>query len=356
VHLGLGALQVGLVLGAPVAVQLALGLFGGAAADRWGGRNILLQATLTMALGGLACIAASDFWTLLAAQLFFTYSRGVFWPASQALAAALPGERAVHLGRLNALTSIGQIGGTAGAGVLVAWADWSGTFLAFAAVSLAGMAAAATLPRVRPESPHGGHLFVHFGPLLRTPAIWFALLAAFLCAQPVSLAQSFFPILLRDLGFPAPDVGPLMALRPLGAAVAALVLVRLLAGGGGLGAAVVSGCVLAVCLALAPHAPQALAAGSLIGVIGIASGLLLVYYQLVVANAAPAHARGSALALGGAGWGISHLTGPFLIGAIAERAGLPTAFHVWAGFTLLLALALLPAYWIVRRAARVPSD
>lgn len=353
-HLGLGALRIGLMLGAPVVLQLALGLFGGAAVDRWGGRGILMQAALTMVIGGLACIVASGFWSLLAAQLFLTYSRGVFWPAAQALAAALPGERALHLGRLNALTSVGQIAGTAGAGLLVAAVGWAGTFGTFAAVALAALAAAAMLPRLQ-AGPSGARLFGHFGPLLRSGTIWFALLAAFLCAQPVSLAQSFFPLLLQDIGFATREVGPLLALRPLGAAVAVLLLARLLGGSAALGIAVASGAALAVCLALAPHAPQLLSAGALVAVIGIASGLLLVYYQLVIADAAPGHARGSALALGGAGWSLSHLTGPFLVGLITERAGLAAAFHVWGGVTLVLALLLLPAYALARRTADAPA-
>lgn len=342
------------MLGAPVLVQLALGLFGGAAADRWGGRNILMQAALTMALGGLACVVASGFWTLLAAQLFFTYSRGVFWPASQSLAAALPGDRAVHLGRLNALTSVGQIAGTAGAGVLVAAAGWGGTFAVFAAVALAAMLAAGMLPGMRPP-PTGARLFAHFGPLLRTRAIWFALLAAFLCAQPVSLAQSFFPLLLRDLGFGTGAVGPLLALRPLGAAAATLLLARALGSRAGMPLALGAGCALAALLYLAPLAAHAGVAGTVIAAIGVCSGLLLVYYQLVVANAAPVHARGSALAIGGLGWGLSHLTGPFFVGLIAQRLGLVAAFQWWAGFTLLLAVALVPVYRWTRRGAAIAA-
>ncbi|WP_372716685.1 MFS transporter [Immundisolibacter sp.] len=343
-HIGLDALRIGTVLGAPVLLQLVLGLFGGAAADRWGGRNILMQAGLTMALGGLACIFANGFWTLIVAQLFLTYSRGVFWPASQSIAASLPGERAVHLGRLNAHMSIGQISGTALAGVLVMMFGYAGTFAVFAGVAALAMAAAATLPSVHPPGEHAPAFGVHFGPLLRRRAIWFALLAAFLCAQPVSLAQSFFPILLRDLGFAEGAVGPLLALRPLGAAAAALLLARMLGSRAGMPLALGAGCALAVLLYAAPLATQGLSAGTLIALIGVASGMLLVYYQLVVASAAPAHARGSALAIGGMGWGLSHLTGPFFVGVIAQRHGLPTAFQLWAGFTLLLALALVPAY------------
>ncbi len=348
-HLGLDPLRIGTVLGAPVLLQLVLGLFGGAAADRWGGRNILMQAGLTMALGGIACIFAHDFWTLLAAQLFLTYSRGVFWPASQSIAAALPGERAVHLGRLNTLMSVGQISGTALAGILVMSLGYSGTFAVFAGVATLALVAAATLPVVLPGAGHASALGAHFGPLLRRRAIWFALLAAFLCAQPVSLAQSFFPILLRDLGFAEGMVGPLMALRPLGAAAATLLLARMLGSRAGLPLAFGAGCALALLLYATPLSTRALPTGTLIALIGVSSGMLLLYYQIIVASAAPAHARGSALAIGGMGWGLSHLTGPFFIGVIAQHLGLPTAIQLWAGFTLLLALALVPTYRWARR-------
>jgi PPP family 3-phenylpropionic acid transporter len=343
-HLGLDPLHIGTVLGAPVVLQLLLGLFGGAAADRWGGRQILMQAALTMALGGLVCIQAHDFWTLLAAQLFLTYSRGVYWPAAQAIAAALPGDRAVNLGRLNTLMSVGQISGTALAGVLTMSVGFDGTFAVFAGIAGLALAAAAAVPSMRPASGHASALGGHFAPMLRRRAIWFALLAAFLCAQPVSLAQSFFPILLRDLGFVDGAIGPLMALRPLGAAAATLLLARALGSPAGLSLAIGAGGALALLLYLAPLAADMALAGAVIALIGVSAGMLLLYYQIIIAAAAPAQARGTALAIGGMGWALSHLIGPFFIGVIAQHLGLPRAIQCWAGFTLLLALALLPAY------------
>ena len=343
-HIGLDPLRIGTVLGVPVLLQLLLGLFGGAAADHWGGRNILMQAALTLALGGVACIFARDFWGLLAAQLFLTYSRGVFWPASQSIAAALPGERAVNLGRLNTLTSLGQISGTALAGVLVMGFGYGGTFAVFAGIAGIALLAAACLPKVARPASHGAALGAHFGPLFRRRAIWFSLLTSFLCAQPVSLAQSFFPILLRDLGFGEGAIGPLMALRPLGAAAATLLLARALGSRAGLPLAVGAGVALATLLYAAPLGAWLPTTSALLALIGVASGMLLLYYQLIVATAAPPEARGSALAIGGMGWGLSHLTGPFFIGVIAQQLGLPAAIQCWAGFTLLLALALLPAY------------
>jgi len=79
---------------------------------------------------------------------------------------------------------------------------------------------------------------------------------------------------------------------------AALLLARMLGSRAGMPLALGAGCALAVLLYAAPLATQGLSAGTLIALIGVASGMLLVYYQLVVASAAPAHARGSALAIG----------------------------------------------------------
>ena len=48
--------------------------------------------------------------------------------------------------------------------------------------------------------------------------------------------------------------------------------------------------------------------------------------------------RGSALALGGLGWSVSHLTTPLLMGFLSDRYGLVAGFYVLGAFALTGAL------------------
>ena len=50
--------------------------------------------------------------------------------------------------------------------------------------------------------------------------------------------------------------------------------------------------------------------------------------------------RGSALALGGLGWSVSHLSTPLLMGFLADRYGIVTGFYVLGGFALACAVAI----------------
>jgi MFS family permease len=93
---------------------------GGAYTDRIGGRRILLGSCIATIAAGLWFMFAQGFWMLLAGQLVFILARAAFWPATWAMASELPGARGTQLGRLNAVTSFGQIVGTMLCGFLLA--------------------------------------------------------------------------------------------------------------------------------------------------------------------------------------------------------------------------------------------
>jgi hypothetical protein len=44
--------------------------------------------------------------------------------------------------------------------------------------------------------------------------------------------------------------------------------------------------------------------------------------------------RGSAMALGGLGWGFSHLTTPLVMGFLADRFGIVSGFYALGGLSL----------------------
>ncbi|MEC9340281.1 MAG: MFS transporter [Pseudomonadota bacterium] len=340
-ELGFSAATIGILFSVPVIGQLLLGLVGGATSDRWGGRSTLLVACGSFVVAPAIFLFTQGFWLFFAGQLLLILGRAVFWPASQSLASELPGERSVQMGRLNALVSVGQIIGTAGTGLLLALAGFQSVFAALGIFGLAGTLATLGLPRP-PDRRHAapGALFGHFGPLLRGRPIYFALVCAFLCAQPVSLGQSVFPLLLQSLGHTPEAIGPILALRPAGATIAILLLARWIGSARGLwyatGAAVLGTSTLIV----APLCTHPVAAGLVVGLMGVGAGLVLLFYQLIVSAFSEPHTRGSALAIAGSGWSMSHIVAPFVVGFVAETTDLTTAFQLWGVGVTLVALSL----------------
>jgi len=67
---------------------------------------------------------------------------------------------------------------------------------------------------------------------------------------------------------------------------------------------------------------------------------MTLYFQITIAEASRVEERGSALALGGLGWSVSHLTTPLVMGFVADRYGIVTGFHVIGAFALACALAI----------------
>ena len=86
-------------------------------------------------------------------------------------------------------------------------------------------------------------------------------------------------------------------------------------------------------------------------VVGAGSAAMTLYFQITMSEASAAEERGSALALGGLGWSVSHLTTPLAMGFLADRYGLVTAFYAVGAFALLCALIIA---WARRWAFRQP--
>ena len=156
------------------------------------------------------------FQELLVGQLVLVVSRAAFWPATWAMASELPGHRGIQLGRLNAVTNVGQIAGSALCGFLLAAAGFDATFATLAATGLlafiAGLATRAG-PAKRP-APHR-RLLSRYGPLLRQPIILYSMICAYLSALPFSLSMSFYPLLLAEYGYGEETSGVIVALRAI---------------------------------------------------------------------------------------------------------------------------------------------
>src|SRR5436305_2790672 len=185
---GLSNAEIGALFAAPVLAQAPLNLAGGAYTDRIGGRRIMLGSCWATVAAGAVFIFAEGFWMLLLGQLTLILSRAAFWPATWAMASELPGARGVQLGRLNAVTNFGQVGGTVLCGFVLAAAGFTATFLLLAGIGglslFAGLATPA--PQRRPAPATARHPLASYLPLLRRRIIVYTMLCAYLSALPFS--------------------------------------------------------------------------------------------------------------------------------------------------------------------------
>jgi MFS family permease len=349
---GLSGAQIGVLFSLPVIAQVSLSLVGGAWSDRVGGKRILLGSSALMALGGLAFLGAQGFWALLGCQLVMIVSRATFWPATWSLASQLPGDRGAQMGRLNAMTNTGQIAGTASCGFLLAFGGFAPTFVALSLLGFASIALAQGAPAPPPKEagPSAG-VFAHFRSLLGRRIIWYSVLCAYLSAVPITLSATFFPLVLKSLGFGEDASGLLISLRAVGSIAAGLWVGRFVHSGPASLWNVGAGLAVALAVAMLPIYGHAAVIAVLMLVIGVGAGLVTLYFQITISEASSAAERGSAMALGGMGWGLSHFTSPLVVGLLADRYGLAAGFHALGAVCLACALALLALRpWAFRRA------
>ena len=252
------------------------------------------------------------------------------------------------------MTNLGQISGTVLCGLLLSSAGFGATFGVLASMGFAAfLAGLGTRPGHR-HSPHAGrHVLASYVPLLRNRVVHYSILCAYLSALPFSLSVSFYPLLLAQFGYREASSGILLALRALGAIGAGLIVGRFVRTGPETLWPVICGLAVAAAVGLMPLVNHVAPIGLWMLVVGIGSAAMTLYFQITISEASRVEERGSALALGGLGWSVSHFSTPLIMGFLADRFGIVTGFYAIG--TLAFACALLIAWarrWAFRGAAR----
>ncbi len=332
---GLSGAEIGILFSLPSIAQLAINLVSGACVDRFGGKRIMLASSVLLAAGAAAMPFAESFWSLFFAQSILVLARATFWPANWSIAADLPGERGVQAGRLNTVTNLGQILGNGSCGFILAFGGFNATFSVLAAMAVAALALGFGTPQLPRTMAPGQSLFGNYAVLLRVPVLYYGILCAYLSALPFSLSMSFYPLLLKHFGFGAEASGVLLALRAVGGIGAGLVVARFVRTGPASSWPVIAGLVVALAVCLQPLVSHWSAVGAFLFALGAGSSVMTIYFQVTIGEVVAPEMRGSAMALGGLGWGFSHLTTPLVMGLVADRYG------VIAGFYILGAMALV---------------
>jgi MFS family permease len=347
---GLSNAQIGILFAVPVLAQAPFNLVGGAYTDRIGGRRILLGSSVATIAAGLWFTVAQGFWMLLAGQIVFVVSRAAFWPATWAMASELPGARGVQLGRLNAVTNFGQIVGTTLCGFLLAATGFQMTFLVLAATGavalVAGLGSLAQPPKAAPSR----HVLAAYLPLLRQRIIAYCVLCAYLSALPFSLSMSFYPVLLAQYGYGEAASGVLLALRAVGSIGASLLAGRFVRTSPQTLWPVGCGVAVAAAVGFMPAVNHVVPIGFWLLVVGAGTAAMTLYFQITISEMSGPDERGSALALGGLGWSVSHLSTPLIMGFLADRYGIVTGFYVLGVLALVCAGAIaLMRGWAFRK-------
>ena len=357
-QLGMSGVGIGSLVALPVLVQIGFNLIGGAYTDQVGGRSLMLASFALTTVAGTAFYFAGGFWLLLLAQLLMVMSRAMYWPASWSLGSELPGGRSLQMGRLNAITNTGQIMGMTGAGFSLLWFGFAPSFLVLAAMG----ALSFVLGRLVPKKHKSGErkprrLFSGYAQLIRLRVIPFAIMCAYISALPFSLSFSFYPILFADYGYTSDATGAMLALRAIGSAMAGLVIARYLDVADKLAVPLTCAIATALSVGLIAGARDAWMIGVLMTAVGLASGIMTLFFQMLISEISSIDNRGSALALGGLGWGLSHFSTPLAMGYLKDHFGILPAFYVLGGFAFLWSLALIPMHrWAFARAIAQNKD
>jgi MFS family permease len=343
--LGFSGVAIGSLIALPVAVQIVFNLLGGAWTDRLGGMRIALAAFAATVVAGTMFSFSSSFYPLLASQLVMTVARAVYWPATWSLASQLPGSHSRLMGWLNATSSLGQVAGTIAAGLIIETWGFKAGFL-----TVAGMGAASFVLglafRHAPSGPKRtpAPIFATYRMLLKRRAIYFGVLCAYLSALPFSLSISFYPILLVEKGFDSEAAGWLVGMRAIGSIASGVTLARFVRRADDRSVPFVSALIVAGSIGLV----AAFSGWGVIGLfllgVGLGSGIMTIYFQVLVSTISSAETRGSAMALAGLGWALSHMSAPLFMGWLKDLYGIQPAFHILGAGALLLSLALLPIH------------
>ncbi len=337
---GLSNAEIGILFAAPVLAQAPLNLVGGAYTDRIGGRRIMLGSCCVVVAAGLWFVLAQGFWMLLGGQIGLILSRAAFWPATWAMASELPGERGLQLGRLNAVTNFGQIVGTVLGGFILAAAGFRVAFAALSVIGLFSLGAGLATPSSPPKAHPPHHPLAGYLPLLRRRIIVYTMMCAYLSALPFSLTMSFYPLLLAEFGHGEGASGVLLGLRAAGSILASLLAARFVRSGPQTLWPVICGLAVAASIGLIPTVNHAVPIAFWMLVVGAGTAAMTLYFQITISEASASAERGSALALGGLGWSVSHLSTPLLMGFVADRFGIVVGFYVLGVFALACALLI----------------
>lgn len=337
-QVGLADWQIGLVLGAFGVAALLGRPLAGIAADRWGGRRVMLLGALALMIGSAAVGFTTSLQVLFALRVLQAAGYAAFTTAGTALVVSLtqPEERGRRLAIFGAAANVAMTLAPATVSALLGYIPletsfWIATVMALAAGTLAS--------RVRTHAVSANRAII-WRDLWRFPrALWLPMLVTGLFGLGFGAFFQFAPILAeRRGGLPA---GALYTVYGVGIILTRLVSARWLDTTGLGRALTIAAVLLGSGLALAAFADQLLWLSSAALLIAAGSGLfhpLLLAHHAHVLPGAPG--RSSAAFYVGFDLGLG--VGSWILGIALQFAGV-TGLFLCAALVTFAIPALLPA-------------
>lgn len=379
VALGLAPTWVGILVALPNLLPVAFGMRAGSWIDRGDAGRWLAGGVAGMATAPLLLVLAPQAVVLALAQLLLGAFQTITGLSSQSYVADASPSGGLERAYANHATflSAGRLVGPIGVGILI---DAAGFRLAFAAASVASLAALIVVGRLRANAPVGsalGHAHARnssddpasshaadrdvdpptpasverpFGvrEAWRNVGVQVAVLASSAVFVAVSVRQAFLPVVLDDIGFRATEIGVLLSLggaaslimRPLMPVVSRIL-------GGPARTLAVALALLTVGVGLLGFVSTFAAFAALSLMAGAATGFGSPLSIVTVAQHVGPRERGTALGLRMASNRGAQLVAPIAVGALIGAAGF--AFGFGAVGLLLAVVAMLvtlrvPAY------------
>jgi len=346
--------RLGLVGTLQFAPMLVLSFFAGALADRLPKRRLVMvsQSVLfaqALLLAGLVQFGRVQYWHVAVLALLYGVANTVDMPTRQAFIVEMVGRddlmNAIALN--SAMFNAARIVGPALAGFAIA--HW-GTPVAFFVNALSFLPVLVILAVIRaegmPRAPTGRSMGEEIREgiryAVRTPRVALTMAMVLAVGGFLFNYNVLVPLFARDvLGQGARGFGLLMATLGAGAVIGAVALAALGRGRPSVAAVAVPALVLSACTALLAALRSVPVAAPVLFVMGFCGILFMAGSNSTVQLTVPDELRGRVMSLHTLVFAGSTPFGAFLIGSVAEAAGVTTALLVAGGGGLLSVLALL---------------
>lgn len=350
-HLGLSAFMIGLAAGLRSITPLIYSVHFGAMMDTLGVRRVMLffaaQCALLPALYPLIPNAT----VFMILQLALGLAAAIIWLASQTAIARLAAGDSRRTGLFSFLTSMGAVfgplllgwvwdlgGGQAGYLLIAAW----GAILLFISLFLPARKDKARILSWQVFVPR---LSTYLEALrtLRKPLVAFVVICAFLRLGGLSMLESFYPILLKGMGYSTTAIGMLFAIGNLTSSPSVLVASKWTRLVGSERQALVVAVALAIAgITMAPllHSFWMLAIGMAIYGFGLGVSMPIIFTLL--SSGIAADSQGLTAGVRATANRLASVVLPIAMGVVAQLSNVTGAFWIVGGI-------LLAVSWLTER-------
>ena len=354
---GVSRTGAGVLVSSFAIARLIFDPIGGVAADRFGPRRIMTGGGLVMALSSVWAALAPNYGMLVAARVLEGFGSAAF--ATAAMHTIITRTDKSRMGREIAFFQTGLLGGVAVGpfigGRAAELGDFTTPFWVYAAMGV--IVAVISWRYVEDPEPSGrsvGELWRSAGTTLRHPVFLGLLFVAFaMFVMRAGARVTLIPLYgAEELGLSESDIGDVLA-------ISALVTVFIVNPGGWLVDKVGRRPVLVAGLVLTAAAVvgygQMTTYGGLLGVsvfFGLVAGVVGIVPPTLAGDLAPPGAEGSAVGLYRMAGDLGLITGPILLGAVADSGDFALGFNISAA--LLVAAAVIAIFMRDRHRHDVP--